>query len=110
MRPGGHGAAGCGVPRHRSHVAVGPVTAPDEGPDRNVLDERQDVLKINESLIQFEDGKPFVEVLTGPDAYERVDVELGLSDGLESEVLSGLKGEEAIKKWNQPQYEGHGVD
>ena len=75
-----------------------------------VLDERQDVLKINESLIQFEDGKPFVEVLTGPDAYERVDVELGLSDGLESEVLSGLKGEEAIKKWNQPQYEGHGVD
>jgi HlyD family secretion protein len=75
-----------------------------------VLNERVGVLKINESLIQFEDGQPFVEVETAPNSYQRVDVVLGLSDGLEAEVVSGLDGSEAIKKWNQPQYEQDGAD
>ena len=75
-----------------------------------VLEERLDVLKINESLLQFDNGSPFVDVEVAADQYERVDVKLGLSDGLESEVLSGLNGDEAIKKWNQPQYEGNGAD
>ncbi len=75
-----------------------------------VLAEQKDVLKISESLLQFEGDQPFVEVLTAPDTYERMDVELGLSDGLEVEVLAGLSGAEQIKKWNQPRYEANGAD
>lgn len=75
-----------------------------------VLDERVDVLKLSEALVQFDGGQAFVEVATASGVYERVDLELGLSDGLEVEVITGLTGEEAIKKWNQPQYENDGLD
>jgi HlyD family secretion protein len=62
-----------------------------------VLDRRQQVLAVNESLLQFEDGKPFVEVETAPQKFERRDVTLGLSDGIQIEVLSGLTAEDKIK-------------
>ncbi len=47
-----------------------------------VLDRREQVLAINESLLQFEDGKPFVEVETAPQKFERREVKTGLSDGI----------------------------
>jgi len=62
-----------------------------------VLDRRQQVLAVNESLLQFEDGKPFVEIETAPQKFERRDVTLGLSDGIQIEVLSGLTAEDKIK-------------
>jgi HlyD family secretion protein len=75
-----------------------------------VLSQRLGVLKLNESLVQFDGRQAFVEVETEPDVYDRVDVQLGLSDGLEVEITDGLSGNEAIKKWNQPQYEIDGVN
>lgn len=75
-----------------------------------VLAEVSDVLKISESLLQFDGDQPYVEVEVSEEQYERIDLSLGLSDGLEVEVTSGLNGDEAIKKWNQPQYETHGAD
>ncbi len=62
-----------------------------------VLDRRDDVLAINESLLQFEGDKPFVEVEVAPQQFERRDVEVGLSDGIQIEVVSGLGESDKIK-------------
>lgn len=62
-----------------------------------VLDERKQVLAIREALLQFEDGKPFVEVETAPKTFERRDVELGLSDGINIEVKSGVAATDQLK-------------
>lgn len=68
-----------------------------------VLDKRTNVLAISEALVQFdEERKPYVEVKTGENTYERKDVELGLSDGINVEVLSGVTKEDEIKVWNRP--------
>ncbi len=63
-----------------------------------VLDRRDKVLAIDEGLLQFEDGKPFVEVETGPQTFEKRSVEVGLSDGINIEVLGGLEQSTKIKK------------
>lgn len=65
-----------------------------------VLDKREDVLAIDEGLLQFEDGKPYVEVETAPQIFERRDVEVGISDGLQIEILSGLTEDDKIKNPN----------
>lgn len=62
-----------------------------------VLDKRTKVLALDERLLQFEDKKPFVEVVVGPDQYERRDVKVGLSDGLVIEVLEGVSADDEIK-------------
>jgi HlyD family secretion protein len=63
-----------------------------------VLDRRQQVLAIDEGLLQFEDGKPFVEVEVAPQTFEKRSVEVGLSDGIHIEVLGGLAQGTKIKK------------
>lgn len=69
-----------------------------------VLDRRDSVLAINESLLQFEGDKKFVEVEVAPQKFQRREIQTGLSDGIQVEVLSGLspsdevKGEAAGKK------------
>lgn len=69
-----------------------------------VLAERRDVLVISESLVQYDGLDPFVEVQVGEGVFERRAVDLGLSDGITVELLSGVGAEESIKVWNQPQY------
>jgi HlyD family secretion protein len=66
------------------------------------LDRRDQVLVVGENLVQYKKRQAFVEVMTAPDVYERRDVNLGLSDGLKVEVLSGLSASDEIKVWNQP--------
>lgn len=63
-----------------------------------VLDRRDEVLAIKEALLQFEDGKPFVEIENGPQSFERREIETGLSDGISIEVVSGLTAETKVKK------------
>ena len=65
-----------------------------------VLDRRDEVLAINERLLQFEDGKPFVEVQISEQTFERRQIETGLSDGISIEVLSGLTEDDRIKNPN----------
>ena len=67
-----------------------------------VLYQRKQVLALSEALVQYEGPKPFVEVQVGPQQFERRDVELGLSDGLTVEVLSGIVATDSLKRWNQP--------
>ena len=65
-----------------------------------VLDKREQVLAIDEALLQFEDEKPYVEVETAPQLFERRDVVTGLSDGLKIEIVSGLTEADKIKNPN----------
>ena len=70
-----------------------------------VLEKRENVLAIRESLLQFDGKQPFVEVETGDQTYERRDVKIGLSDGIQVEVVDGLSEEDKIKVWNKPMTE-----
>ncbi len=65
-----------------------------------VLARADEVMAIDESLLQFEDQAAFVEVETSPQAFERRDVEVGLSDGIKIEVVSGLSADDKIKNPN----------
>jgi len=63
-----------------------------------ILDTRTAVMAIEERLVQFDKGKAFVEVETAPQAFSRREVKLGLSDGINVEVLSGIDANARIKK------------
>jgi HlyD family secretion protein len=62
-----------------------------------VLDKREDVLAVNEGNLIIEDKGTFVEVETAPQTFEKRAIQTGLSDGINIEVLDGLKLEEKIK-------------
>lgn len=63
-----------------------------------ILAQRNKVLAIQERDLQFDkDKKPFVEIATGSQQFEQRSVELGLSDGINIEVLKGLSESEEIK-------------
>jgi len=68
-----------------------------------ILERSTDVLAISESLVQFEKEtkEPFVEVEIGDQQFEKKMVELGLSDGINVEVISGVEESDKIKVWNR---------
>jgi HlyD family secretion protein len=60
--------------------------------------ESRQVVLIPERLVLFEDGKRFVEVPEG-EATKKVEVRTGLSDGLNIEILDGLKeGDQVVER------------
>lgn len=66
-----------------------------------VLDRRDSVLSINESLLQFdENDSSYVEVEVGEQEFEKRNVKTGLSDGINIEVLSGVNATDKIKNPN----------
>jgi HlyD family secretion protein len=68
-----------------------------------ILEKAEKVNAIKESLIQFDQKtlKPFVEIQTGAQKFQRKDITLGVSDGIYVEVKSGIKPSDKIKVWNQ---------
>ncbi|MCK9220419.1 MAG: efflux RND transporter periplasmic adaptor subunit [Bacteroidales bacterium] len=62
-----------------------------------VLDRRDHVMAIKESLLLFEGDSMFVEVETTPQKFEKRLIKTGLSDGINIQVLSGLKPTDKIK-------------
>lgn len=67
-----------------------------------VLEKKDSILAIKEALLQFDkEEKPYVEVQTGDQQFERRDIEIGLSDGINVEIISGLTEEDKIKVWNK---------
>ena len=68
-----------------------------------VLEQKDSVLSIKESLLQFDKKteKPYVEVKVGEQEYERKDIKLGISDGINVEIDSGLTADDEIKIWNK---------
>ncbi|MEZ4810444.1 MAG: efflux RND transporter periplasmic adaptor subunit [Allomuricauda sp.] len=67
-----------------------------------ILARADSVLALKEALIQFDDEtkKPYVEVETAEQQFERRDVTLGISDGIYVEVKSGLDPNDKVKVWN----------
>lgn len=63
-----------------------------------VLEKREQVLAINEANLIVDGNKTFVEVETGPQQFSRREVVTGLSDGINIEIVSGIKENEAIKQ------------
>jgi HlyD family secretion protein len=66
-----------------------------------VLEERVDVMSIKEGLLRYENEEPYVEVRIGDGTFERRPLKLGLSDGVNIEVLDGISPEDEIKIWNK---------
>ena len=68
-----------------------------------VLEEKKDVLSIKEALLQFdkETNKPYVEVETGENEFEKKELVLGVSDGIDVEIISGIDENAKIKIWNK---------
>ena len=68
-----------------------------------VLERKDSIMAIPEALLQFdrETEKPYVEVQTEDQKFERRDVEIGISDGVNVEIISGLTEEDQIKVWNK---------
>lgn len=62
-----------------------------------VLDRRDSVMAIEESLITMTDDSTYVEVETNPQIFEKRIIKTGLSDGINIEVLDGLKVEDKLK-------------
>lgn len=67
-----------------------------------ILAKVDSVLSIKEALVQYDDKtkKPFVEIAIGDQKFERKNIELGISDGINVEVKSGILLEDKIKVWN----------
>lgn len=68
-----------------------------------VLDKKDNILAIKEALLQFDrkTEKPYVEIKTGDQEFEKKDVKLGISDGVNVEILEGVTAEDEIKIWNK---------
>ncbi|MFC2151770.1 efflux RND transporter periplasmic adaptor subunit [Bacteroidota bacterium] len=62
-----------------------------------VLTRKDSVLAVKESLLLFEDDSVFVEIETEPQIYEKKMIEIGLSDGINIEIVSGISKEDKIK-------------
>ncbi len=63
-----------------------------------VLDKREQVLAIREGNLIFENDKIYVDVMVADQQFERREVRTGLSDGINIEILDGLREGEQIKK------------
>jgi HlyD family secretion protein len=65
-----------------------------------VLDRRDSVFAIPESVLIFENEKTFVEVEKSSQVFEKLEVKRGLSDGINIEIIDGLKPGMKIKDPN----------
>ncbi len=62
-----------------------------------ILAKKDKVMAIPERVLQFDKEKPFVEVETSPQKFEKRFIKTGLSDGINIEVPEGLKKTDKIK-------------
>jgi len=65
-----------------------------------VLDRRDSVLALPESLLQFDGDSAYVELMTGEQVFEKRYVKTGLSDGINIELKEGVNKEDQFKLWN----------
>ncbi len=67
------------------------------------LEKKDSVLAIKEALLQFNrvTEKPFVEIETKNQKFKKKNVKLGISDGINVEILEGVKEGDKIKIWNK---------
>ena len=63
-----------------------------------VLDRKENALAINEGDLIIEDTATFVEVESAPQTFVRRAIKTGISDGINIEVISGLRPDEKVKR------------
>ena len=75
-----------------------------------VAKKKEDVLAISEALLQYDSKtkKPFVEIETSSQKFERKNVKLGISDGVNAELISGVSKTDKIKVWNRTEPDKRG--
>ena len=68
-----------------------------------VLEKKDNVMCISEALLQFDKitNDPYVEIKNDKGKFERKNIDLGISDGINVEVVKGLSKEDQIKVWNK---------
>ncbi len=67
-----------------------------------LIESRENVLTLPESTLEFEGEKTYVQVLTGPEdaeeqIFERREVSVGLSNGIDIEITEGLAADEKVR-------------
>ncbi len=67
------------------------------------LEGKDSVLAIKEALLQYKRGsdKPFVEIQNEDGKFKRKNIKIGISDGINVEVLDGVDKDDKIKVWNK---------
>ncbi len=63
-----------------------------------VLEKRDQVLAIREGNLIFDGDQTFVDLMVGEQQFERREVQTGLSDGINIEIVAGLSEGDQIKK------------
>jgi HlyD family secretion protein len=64
-----------------------------------VINKVENTLQIPERLVEFRDGRAFVEIMNGKNEIVKKEVKTGLSDGINIEIVEGLKeGEEVVER------------
>ncbi|WP_298781724.1 efflux RND transporter periplasmic adaptor subunit [uncultured Polaribacter sp.] len=68
-----------------------------------VLEKKDSVLSIKEALLKFDKKteEPYVEVKNTEGKFDKKTLKLGISDGVNVEVLEGVTTEDEIKIWNK---------
>jgi HlyD family secretion protein len=77
-----------------------------------ILERKDSILAISEALLQFDKDteKPYVEIQIDEQKFERKDIEIGISDGINVEIVSGITIEDKIKVWNKTEDKKIGED
>ena len=77
-----------------------------------ITDKKSDITAISEALLQYDSKtkNPYVEIEISSQKFVRRDVELGISDGVNAELLSGVKKSDKIKVWNKTEPVKRGED
>ena len=77
-----------------------------------VANKKEDVLAISEALLQYDSKtkKPYVEIETSSQKFERKNVKLGISDGVNAELISGVSKTDKIKVWNRTEPDKRGEE
>ena len=68
-----------------------------------VLERKDSILALPEALLQFDKSteQAYVEIEVDEQKFERKDIEIGISDGINVEIISGVTLEDKIKVWNK---------
>ena len=63
---------------------------------------KENVDALSEAVIQYDlvTKLPFVEIEVGDQQFERKDIKLGLADGINVEVISGISKDDKVKVWD----------
>lgn len=76
------------------------------------VESKDSVMVIKEALLQFNriTEKPFVEILNDNGTFRKMNVEIGISDGINVEITDGVEETDKIKVWNKASEENNEDD